>query len=111
MMQYLDLILTAVQPVVTEILATAMAGVLAYALLAVRKYAGLKAEAIMRDALNQAISTGVNQAKPGSGLGSIPAQAVEYAKRSTPDAIKALGASDEVLFDKARAALNKVRKE
>lgn len=111
MMQYIDPILTAIAPVVTEILATALAAVMAYALLAVRRYAGLKAEAIMRDALNQAIATGVNQAERGSGLGSIPTQAVDYVKRSSPDTIKALGASDDVLFDKARAAMNKVRNE
>lgn len=92
----------ALSPAMTEILATGLSLALGAVLMAARRYAGLKAEALMRDALTQAIKTGIAQADPAKG--SAATQAVQYAKRSSPGAIKALGATDDILFDKARAA-------
>lgn len=100
----IDAVLGALAPMLTEIIATGLSLLFGALLMAVRRYAGLKAEALLRDALNQAIATGVARAVPGGGNGSIEAQAIEYAKRSSPGAIKALRATDDVLFDKARAA-------
>jgi hypothetical protein len=106
-MDYIQTILTALAPMLTELLATGLSLLLGMVLLAVRKYFGLKGEAILRDALGQAIETGAAQA-PLSTVGDAAMAAVEYAKRSSPGAIKRLGASDDVLLDKARAAVKRV---
>ena len=70
---------------------------------------GLRAEAILRDALNQAIATGAKQAPANASVAEAAEAAVAYAKRSSPDAIKKLGASTDVLLDKARAAIKALK--
>lgn len=105
-MDHIQTILTALAPMLTELLATGLSALLAMVLLAVRRYVGLKGEAIMREALWQAIETGAAQASQGN-LGDAAMSAVKYARRSSPEAIKRLGASDDVLLDKARAAVKR----
>lgn len=109
-MDYIQTILTALAPMLTDLLATGLAALLAMVLLAVRKYAGLKGEAILREALGQAIETGALLAHASSAtVDEAIAASVEYAKRSSPDAIRKLNASDDVLSDKARAAVRRFR--
>lgn len=108
-MDQIETILTALAPMLTDLLALGLSALLAALMLAVRRYFGIKAQAILRDALNQAVKTGVMQASQSAGKGSVAAQAVEYAKRSSPDAIKALKARDDVLFDKASAVIEAQR--
>ena len=99
-----DTLLAALQPYLAETLALIFTGLLGIITAAVRKYLGLQAEAILRDALHRALTTGVTQAT-SSAPDTIAEQAVEYARRSVPDAIKRLGASPDVLIDLARAKI------
>ena len=107
-MNYIDVALTALAPMLTELLATALSALLALLLLAVRKYVGLKGEAILRDGLNQAIRTGAAQTSADGATATAIEGVVTYAKRSAPEAIKKLGASDDILRAKARAAFNEI---
>jgi hypothetical protein len=107
MLEHLKPLTDALAPVVAELAVALIGIILATALASVRRYFGLKAEALMREALNKAILTGVKQAKGGT-LDAITAQAVEYAKKSSPGAIKGLKARPDVLVDKARAAANEL---
>lgn len=107
-MNYIDVALTALAPMLTELLATALSALLAMVLLAVRKYVGLRGEAILRDGLNQAIRTGAAQVG-GSGVTASAVEGiVSYAKQSTPDAIRKLRATDDILRIKARAAIKEL---
>lgn len=108
-LQYLDGALVLLAPMLTDLLVTAISALLALVLLAVRRYVGLRAEAILRDALNQAITTGAKQAPANASVAEAAEAAVAYAKRSSPDAIKKLGASTDVLLDKARAAIKALK--
>lgn len=100
---YLDPILTALSPVLTDLLAVVLAILLGAVFVTVRKFFGLRAEALLRDALNQALATGVKQAPVNSTAGEVASAAVEYAKRSSPEAIRKLKAPESVLIDKARS--------
>ena len=108
-LQYIDGALVLLAPMLTDLLVTAISALLALVLLAVRRYVGLRAEAILRDALNQAIATGARQAPDNASVSEAAEAAVAYAKRSSPDAIKKLGASTDVLLDKARAAIKALK--
>lgn len=108
-MQYIDPILTLLGPMLTEIIGLALSALFAWVMLAIRKYVGLKGEAILRDALNQAIATGAKQAPANASVAEAAEAAVAYAKRSSPGAIKSLGASTDVLLDKARAAIKALK--
>lgn len=104
--QYLDLIFGAIGPILVDLLAGLLAVALTFASLAVRKYFGAKAEAVLRDALNQAIQTGVTKSV---GKSADPVrEAVDYVKRSSPGTIKALGADDKTLVDKVQAAIKRL---
>lgn len=105
-MEHIQTILTALAPMLTELLAIGLSLLLGMVMLAVRKYFGLMAEAILRDALGQAIETGAAQA-PRIGVADAAAAAVDYAKRSSPGTIKELGVAEGVLLDKARAAVKR----
>lgn len=100
---YLDPILTALAPVLSDLLAVVLSILLGALFLAVRRFFGLRAEALLRDALNQALATGVKQAPPTMSAGEVASAAVEYAKRSSPEAIRKLKAPESVLLDKARS--------
>jgi hypothetical protein len=100
--QYLDLIFGTLGPVLVDLLAGLLALALTAASLAVRKYFGAKAQAVLREALNQAVATGVT--KSAAGPNQIN-EAVDYVKRSSPETIKALGAGEKVLVDKVKAAI------
>jgi hypothetical protein len=108
-LQYLDPLLTLLGPMLTEIIGIALSALFAWVLVAVKKFVGLKGEAILRDALNQAIATGAKQAPTNASVSEAAEAAVEYARRSSPAAIKKLGATDDVLLDKARAAIKALK--
>jgi hypothetical protein len=108
-LQYLDSALVLLAPMLTDLIATGLSALLAIVLFAVRRYVGLRAEAIMRDALNQAITTGAAQAPANAPMAEVVKAAVDYAKRSSPTAIKKLGATEDVLLDKARAAIKALK--
>lgn len=108
-LQYLDSALVLLAPMLTDLIAAGLTALLAIVLMAVRRYVGLRAEAILRDALNQAITTGAAQAPASAPMAEAAKAAVEYAKRSSPTAIKKLGATEDVLLDKARAAIKALK--
>jgi hypothetical protein len=108
-LQYLDSALVLLAPMLTEIIALALSALFAWVLMAVKKYVGLKGQAILRDALNQAIATGAKQAPDNANIAEAAEAAVEYARRSSPGTIKDLGVIDSVLFDKARAAIKALK--
>ena len=108
-LQYIDGALVLLAPMLTDLLVTAISALLALVLLAVRRYVGLRAEAILRDALNQAIATGAKQAPDNANMAEAAEAAVEYARRSSPGTIKDLGATEDVLIDKARAAIKALK--
>lgn len=65
----------------------------------------------MRDALHQAIETGLKQSNLVDGLnGSAAHLAIQYARQSVPDAIKGLGATENILLNIAKAKFVDLRK-
>lgn len=106
MTHYIEVILSALAPLLTELIATGLSALLAFVLLAVRRYVGLQAEAILRDGLNQALMTGAARLTPGAAPSVNEIESVvAYAKLSAPDAVKKLGATDDILRIKAKAAV------
>lgn len=80
-----------------EFLAFVITGLLGWALSSVRRFTNAKFEAIMRDALHSAITTAVTK---GDAEGNLTTDnLLDYIKRSVPDAINALKASDDILID------------
>lgn len=107
----LDPIIGALAPFITEALVAIVTVIFATVATGVRKYLGAQAEKIMRDALHQAIETGLKQGKLVDGLeGKAAEAAIAYAKRSVPDAIRNLGATEAVLFNIARSKFADLRK-
>lgn len=100
----LDTLLTAFVPMFVELLAFIATVIFGWVALAVRRYLGVQAEKVMRDALHQAIETGLKHGKLFDGLeGKAAEAAIAYAKRSVPDAIRGLGATEAVLLAIARS--------
>lgn len=103
-------------PILTQILTWAFTALLAlggaYFAQAQRKIkekTGLDIEALSRDALHKALTTGVTAAyDPNASPDQIIADAISHAKASAPDAIKRLAAPDGVLINIAKAKLQKV---
>jgi hypothetical protein len=108
MQELINEMMKALEPVINDVLAPLLVALLgtlgAMLLTSVRRYFGLKAEQLMREALNRALETGVKQSTT-SIEAKIQEQAVAYAKRSVPDAIKGLQARDSVMMDKAKAII------
>ncbi len=96
----LDQVLTIIQPAIVEILAAIIAAAFAMASLAIRRYAGAKAESAWRDAVHRAMQSGVS-VSDGQTAAEIAKDAVEYVKRSVPGALSSLGAKPDVLADLA----------
>lgn len=95
----MDALITAGEPLIVLVLGFVFTACINAAALSVRRFFGAKAEEIMRSALHSAIETGLKQPLPQRVFSSeaVIEAAVEYAKRSVPDAIKALGATETVL--------------
>ena len=93
-----DSLIAPFAPFIAEGLATLLTLIFGWVAVAVRRYFGLQAEAIMRDALHRAIETGLKQA-PLLKMSEEDAVnvAVDYARRSVPDAIIGLRATQTVL--------------
>lgn len=107
----LDPIIAALAPFITEALVAILTVIFATVAAAVRKYLGTQAEKIMRDALHQAIETGIKQKPIVAGLEAAAAHAaVDYAHRSVPDAIKGLSATQDVLVNIALSKMSDLRK-
>ncbi|WP_118138553.1 hypothetical protein [Oceanicella sp. SM1341] len=108
-------ILNALAPVALELAGTLASVLVAWLALVAKQRLGLDIEAKHRAALDAAIMTGVRLALRRAGVtlpatGALPdaAQietAVDYVKRSVPDAVKTLRASEDVLRAKVAAAL------
>lgn len=104
-------ILMALAPFITEALVALFVLIGARVGQTVRKYLGVQAEKIMRDALHQAIETGLKQGRLDAGLQQIATEkAVEYARRSVPDAIAGLGATQNILLNIAQSKFEDLRK-
>jgi hypothetical protein len=102
-----DQLTTALSPILTELLGYGVLLILGYIGLLIRKYLGTKAEAVWREALHSALKNGALQ----SDLidpDAIAMDAVDYAKRSVPDAIRKLKADDGVMTQLARAKLTEI---
>lgn len=102
-----DTILTALGPHLAELLGFALLALFGLIAQALRRTLGLQAEAIWRDALHSALESGAMRADTALTAQAVE-QAVDYARRSVPDAIRNLGATDDVLRDLAGAKVRKV---
>lgn len=74
-------------------------------------WTGIEIEARHRAALHSAIMTGLRHAADGGRVtdrAQVAREAVEYAQRSVPDAIRGLGARGDVLLDLAESRLGEV---
>lgn len=103
---------TAIAPSLLEISGVVVAGAIGWAATYAKRKWGLEIEAKHRDALHSAIMTGVQSALT-KGLTGLSAQsyAIEYAKRSVDDAIKALKPGPAILSDLARAKLEQATRK
>ena len=105
MTPFLETLWAAVSPAILEVLSAIV--MLSITLVAQRlhKAYGLTIEQRHREALHTAIVSGVRAAM-ARGDKDAARSAVEHALASTPDAVKALGASDGVLYGIAQAKLS-----
>lgn len=104
-------LLSLLAPFITEALVALLVLIGARVGQVVRKYLGVQAEKIMRDALHQAIETGLKQGRLDAGLKHVAAEkAIEYARTSVPEAIAGLGATQNVLLNIAQSKFEDLRK-
>lgn len=93
------------------ILLTAIAAQLARLYPWLREKWGVEIEQKHRDALNEAILSGIESAIrrsiPEAQVGRV---ALDYVRRSVPDAIRRLGATDDILADKIEALRSRAKK-
>lgn len=101
-MQYLETILKFFEPHLIEILAGVLTLIGTLVGLAVRRVLGLQAEELLRKALHSALTTGALQAS-STDPNKVAEQAVQYAQKSVPEAIKRLNPRNDVLYKLARA--------
>jgi hypothetical protein len=105
-----DQLITTFEPILTDLLGYGVLLIFGYIGLLIRKYLGTKAEAVWRDALHSALKNGALQS--GSiDPASVAMDAVDYAKRSVPGAIRKLGADEAVITQLARAKVNEMSLE
>lgn len=101
-----------VLPAAVQAIGVVLAALLAWLTVQVQKRTGLAIEAERRDALHSAIMTGVAAAAKRLGEGAAPSlvakEAVDYARRSVPDAIAALRPDAQVLTNLAMAKLEQL---
>lgn len=104
-----------ISPVIANTIALVLTGLIGWAVTTVQKKYNIEIEESYRTSLHQALMSGVNsalarigtQAEPLSPARKIEVidQAVAYAKKSVPDAIKKLGPSAEVMGNLAASKL------
>ena len=107
----LESITNAVLPHVLEFAGVVLAGVLTWAAKRFAARTGIEIEARHREALHSAIMTGLRHAAQGGAITdrqALAREAVEYARRSVPDAIRGLRAGGDVLLDLAESRLGDV---
>lgn len=76
---------------------------------AIKTKTGLDIEAILREALHQALTTGAQTAVAGGLAGPAAIDmTINHATQSVPDAIAALGPTGEVLINLAKAKLAQI---
>ncbi len=103
---------TAIAPSLLEISGVVVAGAIGWAATYAKRKWGLEIEAKHRDALHKALMTGIQAALMQGASGPAAAvMAVTYAKKSVPDAIKALKPGADVLVDLARAKLEQATRK
>lgn len=104
-----EMILQAIVQAVLPIIATALGGALLWLCLWAKRRFGIDIEAKHRDALQSALMNGILLAlSKNLGTNSAVAAALDYARRSVPDAIAALNPSQSVLTDLATAKLQQL---
>jgi hypothetical protein len=102
-----DQLTTAFTPILTELLGYGVLLILGYIGLLIRKYLGAKAEAVWREALHSALKNGALQSQ-GIDPDVVALDAMHYAQKSVPDAIRKLKAPDDVLLQLALAKVNEM---
>lgn len=107
-MMWHDFIL-AMLPALLQLAGLVLAGVIAQAALQLKARWGIDIEKAHQDSLHRALMSGINAALMRNFTGTSAAEAaVAYAKRSVPDAIKALKPSPDVLRSLAEAKLREI---
>jgi hypothetical protein len=111
----------ALSPILADALAILLSAVIAWVANVFRQKFNIEIEANQREALHSALTTGVHaalQAVGGTVAGLLPitkadiiSSAIEYTKKSVPDAIAGLKPTPEILTTLATAKLNAVRTE
>lgn len=114
-----DQILTAIEPHLTEVLTGIMVWLLGLFVVAVRKlgriltdaigeYLGLEAQRIWRETLHRALQSGVLATAGIDDEEERIDGVLDYAWRSSPEAIRSLGPTSDVLRDLAKAKIREV---
>lgn len=107
----LEGIMNAVVPHLLELAAPVVAAAILWVAKRISDKTGIEIEARHREALHSAIMTGLRHAAQGGAITdrqALAREAVEYARRSVPDAIKGLRAGGDVLLDLAESRLGEV---
>ena len=99
-------ILAALMPILLDVLGAIVLALIGQAALWLKRRTGIEIEARHREALHQAIMTGLRAALTKSATPSDAiTRSIEYAKQSVPYAIRALRPSDQILTRIATAKL------
>lgn len=98
---------TAVEPAVVALVATVLAGLVAAATEQTRRYFGERTTDLLRKRLDEALVNGALSADT-TDPDDLAAAIVNYVKDRVPDAVKRLRASDDALFDRARATARQI---
>lgn len=105
----LTAVLTAIMPQLLELIAVVASILATVAIRQLSKWLGLRIEGQHREALHRAITTGIVSAlSAGFDKRAAISAAVQYARSSVPDAVKALKPTEAVLLDIANAKLTEV---
>lgn len=101
--------LGAVLPALLQLAGIVLAAVIGQAALKLKSRWGIDIEKAHQDSLHRALMSGINSALMRNFTGTSAAEAaVAYAKRSVPDAIKALNPASDVLRSLAEAKLREI---
>ena len=105
-----------ISPLIANTLAVILTGLIGWAATALQRKFNIEIEASYRESLHRAVMTGVNAAlaRVGGLVEPLPPtmkvqvidEAIEYTKKSVPDAIRHLDVSPEVLGSLATSKLN-----
>lgn len=110
-MDHVNTVLALLSPYLVELIAAAILFAVSWVGTQVRTFLGTRTEQILRDALHQAINTGLNSAlqdiprNDAKHNDEIVKAAVAYAKQSVPQSIQKLGATENILVDLAKSKL------